>query len=57
MGEYVRRWLRLAARQSGQSLIEYALILAFIFIVCVAMLRAIGPSVNNSLVPVNQNLQ
>jgi Flp pilus assembly pilin Flp len=45
----VKRAWRWIGRQSGQSLVEYTLILAFIFIVCIGILRAIGPRVNNLL--------
>jgi hypothetical protein len=51
------QWRRRVGRLSGQSLIEYAFILMFVFTVCVVILRAIGPSVNNKLGPVNSNLQ
>jgi len=44
-------------RQSAQSLVEYALILALISVVAILVLRGIGRSVNNKLTTVNANLQ
>jgi Flp pilus assembly pilin Flp len=41
----------------GQSLVEYALILAFVAIVAILVLQGIGIGVNNHLVSVNANLQ
>ena len=36
-------------REEGQALVEYALILGLVTIVCVASVEAIGISVNNAL--------
>lgn len=44
-------------RQSGQSLVEYALILALISVVAILVLKGIGTSVNTKLENVNSNLQ
>lgn len=44
-------------QRKGQSLVEYALILALIAVVAILVLRGIGTSVNNKLVAVNANLQ
>lgn len=43
--------------QSGQSLVEYALILALISVVAILVLKGIGTSVNTKLSNVNGNLQ
>lgn len=43
-------------KRSGQSLVEYALILALIAIVAVVVLKGIGTSVNTKLGAVNGNL-
>lgn len=43
-------------KQSGQSLVEYALILALIAIVAVVVLKGIGTSINTKLGDVNGNL-
>ena len=40
---------RLRERQEGQALVEYALILALISVVCVAVLAAIGGKANGIL--------
>ncbi len=42
--------------QSGQSLVEYALILALISVVAILVLRGIGTGVNTKLASVNSNL-
>ncbi len=44
-------------RRSGQSLVEYALILALIAVVAVLVLSGIGNSINNKLTNVNANMQ
>lgn len=44
-------------RNSGQSLVEYALILALIAIVAIPTLRGLGQSVNARLENINSNLQ
>jgi Flp pilus assembly pilin Flp len=49
--------IRCLGRRSGQSLVEYALILALVSIVAVAVLRGVGTSVNKKLSNVNGNLQ
>jgi Flp pilus assembly pilin Flp len=56
MKRNIVRWLKVK-RNSGQSLVEYALILALIAVVAILVLRGIGTSVNNKLVEVNTNLQ
>ena len=43
--------------RSGQSLVEYALILALISVVAILVLKGIGTSVNTKLENVNGNLQ
>jgi Flp pilus assembly pilin Flp len=51
------KMLRKVNRQSGQSLVEYALILALISVVAILVLRGIGTAANNKLSAVNSNLQ
>ena len=51
------KMLRKVNRQSGQSLVEYALILALISVVAILVLRGIGTAANNKLSSVNSNLQ
>ena len=52
-----QKLLRRVKKQSGQSLVEYALILALISVVAILVLRGIGTSVNSKLTNVNANLQ
>jgi Flp pilus assembly pilin Flp len=52
-----QKLLRRVKKQSGQSLVEYALILALISVVAILVLRGIGSSVNTKLENVNSNLQ
>ena len=42
----MNRLMRLLREEDGQDMIEYALLAAFISIVAIATLRAIGPLVN-----------
>jgi len=42
--------------KSGQSLVEYALILALIAVVAIVVLNGLGSKVNNTLSAVNANL-
>lgn len=54
-----KRFQKLARRfskRSGQSLVEYALILALISVVAILVLKGIGTGVNNKLTNVNSNL-
>jgi Flp pilus assembly pilin Flp len=57
MKKQLMKILRRAKRQNGQSLVEYALILALISVVAILVLRGIGTSANNKLSDVNSNLQ
>jgi Flp pilus assembly pilin Flp len=52
-----QKTLRRLRKQSGQSLVEYALILALVSIVAILVLKGIGTSVNTKLSNVNGNLQ
>jgi pilus assembly protein Flp/PilA len=42
--------------RKGQSLVEYALILALIAVVAVLVLKGLGAHINNTLSSVNANL-
>jgi Flp pilus assembly pilin Flp len=53
----VTRVVRKFSRRSGQSLVEYALILALVSIAAILVLRGIGQNVNTKLDTVNGNLQ
>ena len=52
-----QKLLRRMKKQSGQSLVEYALILALISVVAILVLRGVGSNVNLKLQAVNSNLQ
>ena len=57
MKKYLQKVVRKLRRRSGQSLVEYALILALIAVVAILVLQGIGKGVNNKLTSVNSNLQ
>ena len=57
MKKHVRKFVRRLKRRPGQSLVEYALILALIAVVAILVLRGIGSNVNTKLGSVNDNLQ
>jgi len=52
-----QKLLRRVRKQSGQSLVEYALILALISVVAILVLRGVGTNVNLKLSAVNENLK
>lgn len=56
MKHVLRRVVRSLKKQSGQSLVEYALILALIAVVAVLVLQGLGAHINNTLSTVNSNL-
>ena len=56
MKKMMKKMLRKVKGQSGQSLVEYALILALISVVAILVLRGIGTNVNTKLGSVNSNL-
>ena len=57
MTKRFQKLFRRVSKRSGQSLVEYALILALISVVAILVLKGIGTSVNNKLSNVNSNLQ
>jgi len=57
MKKHLRNVLRRHRKHAGQSLVEYALILALIAVVAILVLQGIGSGVNNKLTSVNSNLQ
>ena len=57
MKKSLQKFIRRIKRQSGQSLVEYALILALISVVAILVLHGIGTNVNTKLSNVNGNLQ
>ena len=52
----LQRIVRRMRAKSGQSLVEYALILALIAVVAILVLKGIGTHVNTTLEAVNSNL-
>ena len=56
MKNRLQKVVRAVNRQSGQSLVEYALILALIAVVAILVLQGLGTKVNNTLSSVNSNL-
>jgi Flp pilus assembly pilin Flp len=57
MKKSLRKLYRRLQGRKGQSLVEYALILALIAVVAILVLQGIGKGVNNKLFSVNANLQ
>ena len=57
MKKSLKKMLRKVKGQSGQSLVEYALILALISVVAILVLKGIGTGVNKQLGSVNSELQ
>jgi pilus assembly protein Flp/PilA len=53
MRRRVRKLVGSLRKQSGQSLVEYALILALIAVVAIVVLQGLGSKVNNTLSCVN----
>ncbi|HUJ11021.1 MAG TPA: Flp family type IVb pilin [Verrucomicrobiae bacterium] len=56
MKKSLRKLYRGIKQRKGQSLVEYALILALIAVVAILVLRGIGSNVNQKLIDVNENL-
>lgn len=46
----------LAAKEKGQGLVEYALILVLVAVVVIAVLTVLGPLIGNVFTKVNQEL-
>ena len=57
MKKSFKKLMRNVKGQSGQSLVEYALILALISVVAILVLKGIGGGVNTKLGSVNENLK
>ena len=56
MRKRLHKLVRVGRKQSGQSLVEYALILALIAVVAILVLNGLGNKVNNTLSSVSANL-
>jgi Flp pilus assembly pilin Flp len=57
MREPSERSVRRRQSRAGHSVVEYAIILAFVVMVAVFVLRNIGSTTNNSMTPVGNALQ
>ena len=43
-------------KEKGQGLVEYAIILALVFLVVIVILRMLGPKVGNTFSSINNSL-
>ncbi len=57
MNKAIKKFARKVKGQSGQSLVEYALILALISVVAIVVLRGIGTNVDERLEDVETALE
>ena len=46
----------LAIEEKGQGLVEYAIILAFVAIVVIAVMRLLGPTIGNTFGSINSSI-
>ena len=46
----------LAIKEKGQGLVEYAIILAFVAIVVIAIMRLLGPKVGNTFSSISSSI-
>jgi Flp pilus assembly pilin Flp len=56
MKKRLQKLVHVVTKKSGQSLVEYSLILALIAVVSIVVLRGLGHHINNTLSSVNANL-
>lgn len=45
-----------APKEKGQGLVEYAIILALVAIVVIAVMKLLGPKIGNTFTNINNNL-
>jgi pilus assembly protein Flp/PilA len=45
-----------ATKEEGQGLVEYAIILAFVAIVVIAVIRLLGPTIGNTFSSINNSI-
>lgn len=45
-----------APKEKGQGLVEYAIILALVAIVVIAVMRMLGPTIGNTFSTINESL-
>lgn len=46
----------LSAKEQGQGLVEYAIILVLVFLVVIAVVRLLGPRIGNTFSSINSSL-
>jgi len=49
-------WAQVLRNEKGQGLIEYAVLLALILLVAIALIKGMGTKVNNTFSNINANL-
>lgn len=45
-----------APKETGQGLVEYAIILAFVFLVVIVVMRLLGPKVGNTFSSISNSI-
>ena len=45
-----------APKEKGQGLVEYAIILALVFLIVIVVVRSLGPQVGNTFSTINNSL-
>jgi len=45
-----------SAKEQGQGLVEYAIILVLVFLVVIAVVRLLGPKIGNTFSSINSSL-
>ena len=45
-----------APKEKGQGLVEYAIILAFVAIIVIAVMRLLGPKIGNTFTNINNQI-
>ena len=57
MNAFLTKMGRKLTRRSGQSLVEYTLVLALVVVICIVLLKALGGGVQNQLSAANSGLE
>lgn len=57
MKNFMQKMKGLAKKETGATMVEYAIMVALIAIVAIAMIQGVGKSVNNTFSSVNSALQ
>jgi pilus assembly protein Flp/PilA len=45
-----------AAKENGQGLVEYAIILTFVFLVVIVVVKGLGPEIGNTYSTINNSI-